>query len=311
MNDAKHNVRRHKLARQILALAQEQGWPEGHHVTEQSLAAAIGVSRTPVRAALDLLASRGAMRFRPNYGYFLATRDAGAAEIEIPATEGEKLYLAIIDARMRGDLDEVVTQSDLMARFCTGRHLVQQALTRLADEGLIGERKGRAWTFKPAFDGFSSWDSSYQLRLALEPQALLLPQFKIDRTRLGRARRAHLGLLSALEDQSAPRQRIYEIDSGFHEMIAEFSQNPFFLAAIRHQDRLRRLFEFGVIADFSRVAAWCHEHLAIIDALEQNQAGKASELMHLHLTRAREASVAWGTEEPHKGTVAQTRSNRR
>ena len=101
---------------------------------------------------------------------------------------------------------------------------------------------------------------------------------------------------------------IYEIDSGFHEMIAEFSQNPFFLAAIRHQDRLRRLFEFGVIADSSRVADWCREHLTIIEALEQKQADKASDLMRLHLTRAREASVAWDTERPRPGKPAAGRA---
>ncbi len=114
------------------------------------------------------------------------------------------------------------------------------------------------------------------------------------------ARRAHLGLLTALAGQAVPRQRTYEIDSGFHEMIAEFSQNPFFLIAIRHQDRLRRLFEFRVNADSARVAAWCHEHLAIIEALERNKRGAASERMQLHLTKARETSAAWDTAGPRR-----------
>ncbi|WP_349010696.1 GntR family transcriptional regulator [Rhizobium sp. RCAM05973] len=61
---------RYRLANQILDLARNARFEPGHHLREQQLGDLIGVSRTPVRSALLLLAERGIVEARRNQGFF-------------------------------------------------------------------------------------------------------------------------------------------------------------------------------------------------------------------------------------------------
>ncbi len=77
-----------------------------------------------------------------------------------------------------------------------------------------------------------------------------------------------------------------EVDAGFHEMLVGFSGNAFFLEAIQGQNRLRRMLEYMEYTDRRRIAVWCEEHLAIIDALRRGHGRKAVRLLRAHLERA-------------------------
>ncbi|WP_152613418.1 GntR family transcriptional regulator, partial [Inquilinus limosus] len=50
-----------ELARQIVERMRDEGWAPGMRVSEQALARALGVSRSPIRGALDLLVARGVL----------------------------------------------------------------------------------------------------------------------------------------------------------------------------------------------------------------------------------------------------------
>jgi DNA-binding FadR family transcriptional regulator len=54
-----------ELARQIMELARDEAWPLGKHVPELALAKKFGVSRSPVRAALQMLAQHDVLRLSP------------------------------------------------------------------------------------------------------------------------------------------------------------------------------------------------------------------------------------------------------
>ena len=79
---------------------------------------------------------------------------------------------------------------------------------------------------------------------------------------------------------------IVGLDADFHESLAGLSGNPFAIAAIRHQVALRRLLEFGIQEDGSRITAWCHEHLTVIDALLLGDGGAAAAGLADHLRNA-------------------------
>ncbi|MCG8508406.1 MAG: GntR family transcriptional regulator [Rhodospirillales bacterium] len=290
----KHGVRRIELAQQIMGLARARGWENGQHLTELGLAELLEVSRSPVRAALKLLEERGVVSSRPYQGYFLNADadDLLDVNMDVPPTAVENLYLKIIDARLKGKLEDPITQADLIRHFDAPRNLVERAISRMTDEGLIERRKGRGWSFLPAFDSTQSWEHSYQLRLVMEPSSILLPQFKVDHEALTRARIAHQDLLKRSEKESVRPHWIYGIDSDFHEMVASFSNNSFFLQAIQHQNRLRRLLEIRGYSHRRRIKDWCREHLAIIDALERGQISKASDLMRAHLEKANDSSMS-------------------
>lgn len=55
----------------VRAIVVDGGLPEGERINEVHLAARLGVSRTPLREALNRLASEGALTSSPGHGYFV------------------------------------------------------------------------------------------------------------------------------------------------------------------------------------------------------------------------------------------------
>lgn len=289
MEGDKRNIRRIKLAREILDLAARQGWTEGHHLTEIGLSAALGVSRSPVRMALRQLQDWGAVTVRPNLGVFLR-QDAEALlglAREEPLSAEEVLYRDLLQARFEGRIDEPVTQSGLMKQFGRPRAVVEQVLNRMQDEGLLHRLRGKGWVFEPQFESLQSWHMSYEFRLLLEPAQFLLEAFAVDPRLIEESRADHARLISALGAE-APRlgRDTFDTDARFHEMLAGFSGNRFLLQAIQQQNRLRRALEYRGYVHRARVLDWCGEHLAILDALDAGDRAQAAALMRSHLQNA-------------------------
>jgi DNA-binding GntR family transcriptional regulator len=282
------------LANQLLDVIRDAKLEPGHHLREQQLADLVGVSRTPIRSALDLLAKRGIVQTRKNHGYFLRKSfdSLHRIEIEIPSTADEKLYQRLVRDRLDNAVPDSMTQSDIARRYGVDRIALTRTLARLAEDGLIAKNKGHGWTFLPTFDSLVSLKGSYEFRLTLEPACFLLPTFKPDHAAIDRMRLQHLYLISHPDIASVSSKQLFETDAAFHEMCAEFCGNAFFVQAIQHQNRLRRLLEFGSYFDSRRVQDWCREHLAIIEAIAAGNFSQAAAKMRLHLEHALAATAA-------------------
>ena len=187
---------------------------------------------------------------------------------------------------MAGRIGAVVNQVDLMRQFGAGRIVVERTLARMADEHLIERGAGQGWTFLPSLNTAEVRQSSYQVRVALEPAGILLPSFHIDGDALARARQDHLDYLSGAGARRSKRLWSFDIDAAFHELIAASTGNVFWVETVRRHNRLRRLLEYRGHADADRIREWCKEHLAILDALEANDFQAAADLMRRHLTQA-------------------------
>ena len=281
-------IRKVELAREILHLAHRSGWRSGHHLIEAELCEAMGVSRSPIRAALGVLEEWGSVERRPNHGCYLrgdAEQLLGTGK-EIPTSATDDLLLRIVRARVAGRLGDSITQVELMELFSESRSAVDSVLRRMAVEGLIERRKGRGWRFLPTFDGSPSWVQGYQFRLAIEPAAIRMPDFEVDHKALAQCRLDHLDLVRHASSQKAAPGWAFRVDADFHELIASFSKNAFFLQAIQNQNRLRRLFEYDGYPMRRCIPEWCGEHLEIIEALERGRYGEAAEQMRRHLELA-------------------------
>lgn len=288
MGTDKRGIRRIQLAQRILQVASTGGWRKGRHLTELELCDLLEVSRSPVRAALAQLDEWGAVTKKPNQGYFLE-RDADqllGVGAETPPSAEDSLYLRIIQARLGGNMADVMTQVEIMSEFDASRKAAENVLSRMSEEGLLERLPGRGWRFLPAFDENLSWEKGYEFRLIIEPAGILLPSFEIDTEKLTACRLAHQDLINTVRAGNEVAAWIYEIDSHFHELIASFTQNGFFVQAIQNQNRLRRLMEYQGYSNRRRIIDWCNEHLAIIDALERGRNERASELMRAHLANA-------------------------
>ena len=128
---------RHRLANQILDLIRDAKFEIGHHLREQQLGDMLGVSRTPVRAALKLLAERGIVEARRNQGFFLKSQqiELHRAELEVPSTADQDLYARIVEDRLSGLLGDSITQAALTRRYNVERTLLQRTL------GASGQRR--------------------------------------------------------------------------------------------------------------------------------------------------------------------------
>lgn len=297
-----------RLARQIVALAAADRWPVGRHLIEADLVATLGVSRTPVRAALRLLSAEGIVDARPNQGVFLARSGATLAtfDLEQALTAPEVLYSRLLRDHIEGRLPRTVSPASLTERYGVGRVVLAQALGRLADDGLIERGAGRSWTFPEALTDARSVRASYEFRRAIEPAAIRASGFRADREALTRLRDRHRALVERLmgkqHEEAAPpslglRALIVGLDADFHGGLADLSGNPFAAAAVKQQVALRRLLEFGIREQPSRVAQWCAEHIAILDALLADAPDDAATLLERHLEQAEARTTPVGSDQ--------------
>ncbi|MGI4984804.1 MAG: GntR family transcriptional regulator [Janthinobacterium lividum] len=278
----------HFLAKQILDLIREARFEVGYHLREQQLADLLGVSRTPVRAAMTVLESLGVIEARRNQGFFLIKPADGThrVELDLPVSGDEALYGQLVTDRLAGHVPASLTQTDIAQRYGVDRVTMTRALSRLSEDGLIARNKGHGWSFQPSLDSATTLRSSYDFRMTFEPAGLLLATFSPDRSALERCRREHILLTSQLGLNGASPKQLFETDANFHEMLAEFSGNVFMHQSMQQQNRLRRLLEFGGYENRRRIKEWCGEHLRIIDAILANDLTLAAESMREHLSRA-------------------------
>lgn len=263
----------------------------GQHLGEEVLAGRLGVSRTSVRGALRILGAQDIVDARPHRGYVLR-RDGSELEAgtELPPSSDEKLYMQIARDYVIGTLPESTTETDLMRRYDTSRHLILAALALLSEEGIIHRGKGREWRFREILKSSRAREESYELRLMVEPAALLLPTFQIDKSELEEMRKLQEKLLTSAESGVSHRV-VFQTDARFHEMLAKLSSNAFVLSTIRQQNRLRRLLEYQSYLDAKRVREWCLEHISVIDALLDDNQHLAARYLTKHLENARLASA--------------------
>ncbi|MGE5767297.1 MAG: FCD domain-containing protein [Bacteroidota bacterium] len=277
------------LARQILEIARRDGLTTGAHLPEVRLAERLGVSRSPVRAALALLRERGAVEPAPRQGYRLVHDSASAAfaAIALPEPEEEAIYRDLVRARFANLVPQQVAVADVMRRYGCDRATANRVLAQMSEEGVIERAAGRGYVFGPVLNDARAYDESYRFRLLVEPAAVLEPGFRLTPQRLQALRARHAGLLAA-GVESVAMAELFAADAEFHEAIGEACGNRFLAQAIRLQTRLRRLSEYENYNDRARLSDSCREHLAILDALEAEDRPRAAELLRRHIAVSQE-----------------------
>lgn len=281
------------LAARILRLLSEQGAIPGHHLVEQDLCQQFGVSRTPVRGALKLLAEQGVVEARTNRGFVLvqAVKTLPNAEgVDRQEEEDQRLAVAIAQARNSGRLAADCTQQEIMRMFGAKLSQVLRVLRHLAELRLVERKAGNGWTFLPSIDSARAQAESYAFRYTLEPALLTQPTFILDREWLSLSRAKHL------EFRNKPWRDVlavefYAMNSDFHEQLARCSGNRYMLSAVQQQIALRRFLNYQWEYGVERVLASIDEHLAIMDALEAGRNEHAALLMRLHLDASAMHSV--------------------
>ena len=165
----------------------------GEQIRQQEMAEELGVSRVPLREALNVLADQGLLLHRPNSGYFVAKRAPNElaqirrilqllenellASIEWPDVETTQ-KLRALNAQMR----ECVQAADWtpMVRLNREFHLT---IFQLSPYRLILDEVKRLWALADVFIATKMADSAARLRTVEEHELLVDCLMRRDMTR--------------------------------------------------------------------------------------------------------------------------------
>lgn len=271
-----------ELARRILRHLKDENAQPGYHLVELDLCGLFDVSRTPVRGALQLLATEGIVVSRAGRGFVLAKLPGAIDEAE-DDEEDRRLFGDLARARNAGKLPDQFTQQEIIRRFDVRLGTVMTVLRQLAELGLVERRPGNGWAF--AADPSRILNESYAFRRALEPQILLQPGFRLDRTWAEKAR-TQLQKLRKKSWRAGDGVAFHTINADFHEQLARCSGNRTMLRAIQRQNQLRDFLIGQSDYPMEQVHSAIDDHLEILAALEAGYADKAAALMLHHLTQS-------------------------
>jgi DNA-binding GntR family transcriptional regulator len=276
-----------RTAREIIALARRENRPAGSRLSDAELAKRLGVSRTPVRAALLHLRRLGAVSHEPGRGFFLKVgADAlSALAQKFAVTSDDPLYLRIASDRQAGKLQGSFSEAELRRRYGATRGTLLRTLTRAQKEGWIERRMGTGWGFTELIDSPSAYEESFQFRSVIEPFGLLLPSFKTDPIQL-EALRKELQLLA--NGKQASTIELFESNCRFHETVAAWTGNRFVLQSLQRINSLRRLVEYRMIR---KVPPRVEEHIQILDTIEKHDLIAAASMLRAHLEAARLSKI--------------------
>ncbi|CUX51974.1 MULTISPECIES: GntR family transcriptional regulator [Rhizobium/Agrobacterium group] len=273
----------------VIEFIQTNGIGKGEHLPLQMLADAFRVSRAPIMSALKQLETQGVVRAEPNRGYFLAVDPGGLQDMKSAGVEDgegdEAIYFRIAEDRLAGKLDERMSENELMRFYDLPRTKLLRVLRRIAEEGWIERLPGNGWAFTQALTSKKSYEDGYAFRAVIEQQAMLLPSFEPNPEGLKRAREVQTRLRDG-GYETWSRAEIFKANNEFHEMLVACSQNEFFLDAIRRINRLRRLLEYHITIDRSRLPRQTEEHLQILDLIEHGRRNEAAAFLYTHIMGA-------------------------
>ncbi len=264
----------------------------GEHLPEAVLSEQIGTSRSPIQAALRHLLSLGVVQQDANRGFFLAkdARDWDQVAAMYSSQPDDPLYLAIAEERHAGRLPDEVSEAELMRHFKVARSTLRKILARISEEGWIRQRVGHRWTFQSMIDSPEAYEESFLFRQAIEPICFLGSSFRYDPAQLVALRREQQAIVDGGYETMTVIE-LFESNSRFHEMVAEWSNNRFILHSVRRVNRLRRLVEYKQPAKRSARRRQAQEHIGILDAIAKHDLLLAASLMRAHLDDARQDTV--------------------
>lgn len=276
------------LALQVIDLITAGAFAPADRLAESALAVRLQVSRTPIRAALHLLATKGITKATPR-GFIVAKDVATATAAAIKAldvgpdnTDVARLTLAIAADRKAGALPSDLSEAELIRRYHVARPLMKHLLNQLVELGVAERKPGHGWLFLPDYEDKAAFRESYRWRQIVEPAALLEPGYRVEHGWIETTRQKHEKVLEEPWHETAAIS-FFSMNAAFHEGLCAGAGNRFILLAMQQQTRLRRLANYNWTYGIERVQQSCREHLAILACVEAADMEQAALLLRQHL----------------------------
>jgi DNA-binding GntR family transcriptional regulator len=290
-----------QIALKMVEIVRSRALLKGEHLTEESFAAELGLSRSPVRKAFALLDEHKVVTKEPNRGYFLNLDAHRIKTTRLPSSTDpmEDFYMKLADDLLSRKIPEEFFEASLIREYGISRGQLLKMLGRMANEGLIVKKTAQGWKVNPFLNDADAHSQSYRFRMAIEPAALLEPTYRIDKPAFQAARKLQMEMINGGAFKVS-RSKLFQVGAEFHEMLVRCSGNRHFLEAIQQQNRLRRLLEYRSKRDRVLFADQCREHLKLLDLIEGQQREAAADFLreHLYKVSRRKTTVRLRSGEP-------------
>lgn len=218
----------------------------------------------------------------------------------------ERLQRAIKSGAYAVD-ERLPTEHALAAEFQVSRPIIRDALQRLRDQGLIYSRRGAGSFVREQgvreplgfgqMENLSDLQHCYDFRLTIEPEAAAMAAQRRSPEALQKIATA----LNLLRDATNRQAHRADADFMFHLSIAQASLNPYFVTAMQaleeHIAVGMRLHGLSLKSTQDGLQHVLVEHTAVSQAIRDQDADRARQLMHAHLngSRSRLFSAAPGS----------------
>ncbi|WP_062228519.1 GntR family transcriptional regulator [Aureimonas frigidaquae] len=180
---------------------------------------------------------------------------------------------------------DTIVESRLAEQLNISRTPLREALQRLEGEGLVVKGNGRS--FMVRFVDLGEYLQSLRVREILEPEAAAMAAGHIPRLELATVRAE----INSLRDATAYHTDAHwRSDDNLHELFARHCGNDVLIRAIGGLRVTTRLFEIARLAD--RVQPDSVEHLAILEALESEDAKAARKAVQTHIRSIGDFAIA-------------------
>jgi DNA-binding GntR family transcriptional regulator len=207
---------------------------------------------------------------------------APSSQRAVPSSQGDVAYAALRQRIIRCELapGERITEAQLASEIGIGKTPVREALTRLAQEGLVRSMRGHGYEVTPLTLG--DVQDLFNFRLIVEPAAAQLAAGHVSGADLRRLDELCASRFSTLDDEAGEAEYLHA-NYQFHTTIADASGNRRLAAAVcRALDESERLFHLGNVLR-NRGEEVAHEHKELVDALIAGDAETARTLTQAHI----------------------------
>ena len=260
----------------------------GEPIREVAISRIHGISRTPVRLALDRLVEGGFAIRIPNLGVRVTASSQSIKVDQIPdtppgilhSTIRERTYEDILEWITTGRLKpgERLIASRLSKELNVGETPVILALQMLGQGGMVQKLPRRGYYVQNM--DLHQVEQIYDIREYLEGAAAALATRNLSEE--GRS------ILQRFYDQTMDRRALVDADTRFHQVILENSGNNFLKKHLKELLGSIRLFHvLGLRVSEARLQEVVDEHRAIISSVLSGDAASAELHMREHMRQSR------------------------
>ncbi len=260
----------------------------GDPIREVVLSRTHGISRTPVRLALDRLVAEGLATRIPNLGVRVTSSPPGVDAEIIPDTPSQVVHSTIRERTYEKILEWITTgrlkpgqrliAGRLSKELDVGETPVILALQMLGQGGMVRKIPRRGYYVQNM--DLHRVEQIYVLREYLEGAAAALAARNLSAE--GRE------ILKHLYDQPLDRRSLVEADATFHRVIMENSGNDLLKQHLKELLECIRLFHcLGLRGNEARLYDVVGEHKVIIDSVLSGDSSLSEAHMRAHMRQSR------------------------